>query len=84
MEEKKIEETIEKTEEGLGKRNRLIDRAEFKLGLTIFIAGALLIIFYQIVAHYTGFKSGLVNLGRIISPFVYGFVMAYLLSPVYS
>ena len=61
MEEKKIEETIEKTEEGLGKRNRLIDRAEFKLGLTIFIAGALLIIFYQIVAHYTGFKSGLVN-----------------------
>lgn len=84
MEEKKIEETIEKTEEGLGKRNRLIDRAEFKLGLTIFIAGALLIIFYQIVAHYTGFKSGLVNLGRIISPFVYGFVMAYLLSPVYN
>ena len=84
MKEKKIEETIEKTGEGLGKRNRLTDRAEFKLGLTIFIAGALLIIFYQIVAHYTGFKSGLVNLGRIISPFIYGFVMAYLLSPVYN
>lgn len=84
MKEKKNEEKIERTEEGLVKKDRLINRAEFKLGLTIFIAGALLIIFYQIVAHYTGFKSGLVNLGRIISPFIYGFVMAYLLSPVYN
>lgn len=57
---------------------------EFKLGTAIFIAGALLIVFYQIVAHYTGFKNGVATLRGIVSPFLYGFVMAYLLSPVYN
>lgn len=65
-------------------KRKLTETNEFKLGATIFAAGALLIIFYQIVAHYAGFKTGISTLGSIISPFIYGFVMAYLLSPVYN
>lgn len=65
-------------------KERFTSTREFKTGLMIFIAGALLIIFYQIVAHYAGFKSMLATLGGILSPFMYGFVMAYLLSPVYN
>ena len=80
MEDKREENIIEKKPN----KERLVDTREFKIGLTIFIAGALLIIFYQIVAHYAGFKTGISALGRIISPFIYGFVMAYLLSPIYN
>lgn len=56
----------------------------FKWGATIFLAGALLIVFFQIVDKYGGFKTGLSTLITIISPFLYGFVMAYLLDPLYS
>ena len=65
-------------------RKRFLESREFKLGLTVFAAGALLILFYQIVAHYAGFKSMLSSFLSIISPFIYGFVIAYLLSPVYN
>ena len=80
MEEKRV-----KKEEVLKpRRTRIIESREFKLGITIFIAGALLILFYQIVGHYAGFKALILKVGGIISPFIYGFVLAYLLSPVYN
>ena len=80
MEEKRV-----KKEEVLKpRRTRIIESREFKLGFTIFIAGALLILFYQIVGHYAGFKALILKVGGIISPFIYGFVLAYLLSPVYN
>lgn len=53
-------------------------------GLTIAGAGAFLVVFYRIVANFTGFREGLSTLMAIISPFIYGFVMAYLLSPIYN
>jgi len=81
MEDRRDENRID---DSRGTKRRLADFVEFKLGLTVFIAGALLIVFYHIVAHYAGFKTGINNLGRIVSPFIYGFVMAYLLSPVYN
>ena len=81
MKEKREENRIEQQRPT---RERLIETREFKIGLTIFIAGALLIIFYHIVANYAGFKTGIDDLGGIVSPFIYGFVMAYLLSPVYN
>lgn len=85
MEEKREEILKENNGEHLTlNKKKWSEYGEFKLGMTIFIAGALLIIFYQIVAHYAGFKNGITAVGRIISPFVYGFVMAYLLSPVYN
>ncbi|MBO4234940.1 MAG: AI-2E family transporter [Firmicutes bacterium] len=85
MEEKREDKLNENRDENLTlNKRRWKDSGEFKIGLTIFIAGALLILFYQMVAHYSGFKNGLTSLIRIISPFIYGFVMAYLLSPVYN
>lgn len=53
-------------------------------GLTIAAAGAFLVVFYRIVANFTGFREGLSTLMAIISPFIYGFIMAYLLSPIYN
>lgn len=56
----------------------------FRIGATIFIAGALLILFRQLVTHFDGFKAGLSAFNRIISPFLFGFVIAYLLTPIYN
>lgn len=56
----------------------------FRIGATIFIAGALLILFRQLVTHFDGFKAGVSSFNTIISPFVYGFVIAYLLAPIFN
>lgn len=56
----------------------------FKLGAAIFAAGALLIVFNRIIAHFAGFSEGISQLESILSPFIYGFVMAYLLCPIYN
>ena len=56
----------------------------FNWGATIFLAGAALVIFYHVVADFSGFKKGIGTLISIISPFIYGFVMAYLLTPLYN
>ena len=55
-----------------------------RCGLTAFFAGALLIIFNQIVVHFSGFSEGLHKLNIIISPFIYGFGLAYIVSPIYN
>ena len=56
----------------------------FKLAVTLFLTGAALIIFYRIATDFTGFRDILYTVQSIISPFIYGFVMAYLLCPVYN
>ena len=72
-------------EEKKEKRFRILtSNTYFRWGFTIFCAGALLVLFYQVVSNFTGFKTGISDLRTIISPFIYGFVMAYLLSPVYN
>ena len=43
-----------------------------------------MIIFNQIVGNYESFSEGVGTIKTIISPFIYGFVMAYLLSPIYN
>ncbi|MBQ3280939.1 MAG: AI-2E family transporter [Eubacterium sp.] len=54
------------------------------LGLTIFISGAALIILYMSMSKYHSFVT-LFNKGlMIISPFIYGIVLAYLLEPLYE
>ncbi|MGN0658897.1 MAG: AI-2E family transporter [Emergencia sp.] len=55
-----------------------------KLGLTIFAAGAGLIILFQVITHFDRVEEGLSVLTTIISPFIYGLVMAYLLCPIYN
>ena len=63
---------------------RLLENKHARLMLMIFIVGALLIIFNQIVRNYESFSEGVGTIKTIISPFIYGFVMAYLLSPIYN
>lgn len=63
---------------------RLLESKHARLMLMIFIVGALLIIFNQIVGNYESFSEGVGTIKTIISPFIYGFVMAYLLSPIYN
>lgn len=63
---------------------RLLENKHARLMLMIFIVGALLIIFNQIVGNYESFSDGVGTIKTIISPFIYGFVMAYLLSPIYN
>jgi predicted PurR-regulated permease PerM len=56
----------------------------FKTGFTIFISGSLLMIFYRIITHFSGFSSGMKTVYGILSPLVYGIFIAFLLSPVYN
>ena len=63
---------------------RVLRSTYFRWGTTIFLAGAVLVVFYQMVANFTGFKDGISSLISILSPFIYGFVMAYLIGPVYN
>ena len=63
---------------------KLLENKHARLMLMIFIVGALLIIFNQIVGNYESFSEGVGTIKTIISPFIYGFVMAYLLSPIYN
>ena len=56
----------------------------FKWGATVLIVGALLVLFYHMVTNYKGFRSEISSFVSIISPFLYGFVMAYLLGPIYN
>lgn len=63
---------------------RLLENKHARLMFMIFIVGALLIIFNQIVGNYESFSEGVGTIKTVISPFIYGFVMAYLLSPIYN
>ena len=60
------------------------DNKYFKLAVTLFITGALLILFYHIVVNFKSFSEGVDAVRRIFSPFVYGLIMAYLLCPIYN
>lgn len=55
-----------------------------KLGLTIFVAGAALILLFEGVNNLDGISEGWNTIYTILSPFVYGLVIAYLLCPVYN
>ncbi|MBF1137375.1 MAG: AI-2E family transporter [[Eubacterium] sulci] len=63
---------------------KLLESKHARLMPMIFIVGALLIIFNQIVGNYESFSEGVGTIKTIVSPFIYGFVMAYLLSPIYN
>ena len=56
----------------------------FKLGLTIFASGAALIVLYEVIIHFNRVQEGWQVITGILSPFIFGLVMAYLLCPVYN
>lgn len=55
-----------------------------QLALALFLAGAALIILFEMVNNLGMVRDGLSRLYTIVSPFVYGLVIAYLLCPVYN
>jgi len=63
---------------------RRIQDRYVKLGLTVFAAGAALIVLYQVIVHFDKVQEALSVIRDILSPFIFGLVMAYLLCPVYN
>ncbi|SCJ88124.1 sporulation integral membrane protein YtvI [uncultured Eubacterium sp.] len=55
-----------------------------KLGVTLFAAGAALIVVSEMVTHFDGLREDIDRVNTILSPFIFGLVMAYLLCPVYN
>jgi len=72
-----------KKQEVLSVRERFQNRY-FKLGLTIFAAGSALIVLYEAIIHFNRVQEGWDTITGILSPFIFGLVMAYLLCPVYN
>ena len=56
----------------------------FKFGLTAFLSGGALILLFEAVNNWTTVGTGWETIYSILSPFVYGLVIAYLLCPVYN
>lgn len=64
--------------------NHFFSSRYLKLGLTIFVSGAALILFYLGASNFKGLGSIIGSISHVLSPFIYGFVMAYLMTPVYN
>lgn len=60
------------------------DNQQFKWGLTAFAVLASAIIFFFIVYKFPQLSSGFGKFIKIIMPFVYGLIFAYLLCPIYN
>lgn len=73
-------EYIASKEESLFKRNW--NSVYFRWGLTSFTVIAAGILFYYVIFHGTNIKQNVVSFFRILMPIVFGFVLAYLMSPV--
>lgn len=59
-----------------------INNKYFRWGLTVFLAAAASILFYYFVFHNSNIKSGINTITDILMPVVWGFAIAYLLTPV--
>lgn len=54
----------------------------FRWGLTAFLVIVGSILFYYLLFHGTNIKSGLNEVTKLLMPIVFGFVMAYLMTPI--
>ncbi len=61
-----------------------IENTYFKWGLTIFIAISASIVLFFLIYRSQGLAENLSVLVAIVTPFIYGFVIAYLLTPSYN
>ena len=59
-----------------------IDRKYLKIGITAFLVIAASICFYYLVFHGDRFSLQINEISRIISPVLYGIIIAYLLTPL--
>ena len=58
------------------------DKKYLYWGITAFCVIAAAIVFYMLLNHLSGLRAALGALGKILSPFVWGLVIAYLLYPL--
>jgi len=58
------------------------DKKYLYWGVTAFLVIAAAIVFYMLLNHLSGLRNALQQLGKILSPFVWGLVIAYLLYPL--
>ena len=56
----------------------------FKLGLTIFISGCALILFFFTAQTVGDLTKYIGIIADVLKPFIIGFVLAYLMCPVYN
>ena len=55
-----------------------------KIGLTVFLSGAALILCFFALFNLTEVKAVIDNINNILFPFYLGLIMAYLLCPIYN
>ena len=67
----------------MARRNK-IQSPYMKWGLTAAIALMLAISFFFVIYRYEGLLQGVAGFAHILTPFVYGLVMAYLVCPLYN
>ena len=60
------------------------DKKYLHWGVTAFCVIACSILFYMALAYLPVIGSGLKKLGRILSPFIWGLIITYLLAPLYK
>ena len=65
-------------------RRNKIQSPYMKWGLTAAIALMLAISFFFLIYRYEGLLQGVAAFAHILTPFVYGLVMAYLVCPLYN
>ena len=67
-----------------GKLKDKVGKEYVSLGITIFLSGAALIVLFMSMNRYESLVGMLTRGMSIISPFVYGIVLAYLLTPIFD
>jgi hypothetical protein len=60
----------------------LLKSAYFKFGLTAFLSGGALILLYEAINNWDSVGIGWSTIYTIVSPFIYGLVISYLLCPI--
>ena len=58
------------------------DKKYMYWGATAFIVVAALILFYMLITHFPDISGALGKLGKILSPFIWGLIISYLLTPL--
>ena len=56
----------------------------FKFTMSLVAAGTLIILIHQLIVNRTDVSANIEKMVDIISPFIYGLLMAYLLAPIYN
>ncbi len=58
------------------------DKKYLYSGVTLFLAIAASILFYMILQNIPWIRGALSNIGKILAPFIWGFVITYLIAPL--